>query len=536
MAGSDQRRGFGKAADLIDPRPKEDAGGSERGTETFGPSIDRALASSPDESRLAENIVHFGRTLRKAGIKVGPSTVVTAIEAVMAAGIGSRDDFYWTLHAVFVKRREDHATFDEAFRLYWRSRELMEKMIAMFSPTMQKEHERQKPKAAEQRVSEALFDRHHSARPKRDKPEVEVDARHTVSGNEVLREKDFAQMSAAELAEARRLIASLRFSMDEVPTRRYRPDARGRRFDGRATLRSAMRSGGDIILPRYRKRRRVHPPLVALCDISGSMSQYSRVVLHFLHALGHQRTVHSFVFGTRLTNLTRQLRHKDPDEALADVATTVKDWSGGTRIGETLHNFNRDWSRRVLGQGAVVLMITDGLEREGSELLAREMERLQKSCRRLIWLNPLLRFDGFEARAAGVRAMLPFVDEFRPVHNLESPGGALRRAVGRFGRQGRRPTALAERGPAGRTQPLFHRRQGEYSWPKTPHSHRMIRCRRRRAGLPKARRSPLPPSSKHGVRRPVRSAATSSSLQTEISRAPSRAAVSKAPSSPRPST
>ncbi|RLQ88058.1 vWA domain-containing protein [Notoacmeibacter ruber] len=381
------------------------------------------LVNSPEHSKLADNIVHFGRTLRKAGMKVGPSSVVTAIEAVMAAGIGSRSDFYWTLHAVFVKRREDHATFDEAFRLFWRSRELMEKMIAMFSPTMRKEIEPQKPKAAEQRVSEALFEKHHSAQPVREKPEIEVDARHTVSGNEILREKDFAQMTAAELAETRRSIAELRLTMDEVPTRRFRPNSRGHRFDGRSTMRHAMRSGGDIILPRYKKQKAVHPPLVALCDISGSMSQYSRVVLHFLHALGHQRTVHSFVFGTRLTNLSRQLRHKDPDEALADVAASVKDWSGGTRIGETLHRFNRDWSRRVLGQGAVLLLITDGLEREGSETLSREMERLQKSCRRLIWLNPLLRFDGFEARAAGVRAMLPFVDEFRPVHNLESLAG-----------------------------------------------------------------------------------------------------------------
>ncbi|MCP1199438.1 VWA domain-containing protein [Notoacmeibacter sp. MSK16QG-6] len=390
---------------------------------TFGPSLERALDGSPDKSRLADNIVHFGRTLRKAGMKVGPATVVTAIEAVMAAGIGSRDDFYWTLHSVFVKRREDRATFDEAFRLYWRSRELMEKMIAMFSPTMEREQERQKPKPAEQRVNDALFEKHHHARPVREKPEIEVDARHTVSGNEILRQKDFAQMTAAELAEARDLIADLQLSMDELPARRFRPDMRGRRFDGRATLRHAMRSGGDIILPRYKKRRRVHPPLVALCDISGSMSQYSRVVLYFLHALAHRRKVHSFVFGTRLTNLSRQLRHKDPDEALADVAASVQDWSGGTRIGETLHNFNRDWSRRVLGQGASVLLITDGLEREGSELLAREMERLQKSCKRLIWLNPLLRFDGFEARAAGVRAMLPFVDEFRPVHNMDSLAG-----------------------------------------------------------------------------------------------------------------
>ena len=163
------------------------------------------------------------------------------------------------------------------------------------------------------------------------------------------------------------------------------------------------------------------PPIVAICDISGSMSDYTRVFLHFLHALGEERgRVHTFLFGTRLTNVTRSLRHKDPDEALAACTAHVEDWSGGTRIGATLHEFNRLWSRRVLGQGASVLLFTDGLERDGSEELGREMERLHKSCRRLIWLNPLLRYDRFEPRAQGIRAILPHVDEFRPVHNLAS--------------------------------------------------------------------------------------------------------------------
>jgi len=186
-------------------------------------------------------------------------------------------------------------------------------------------------------------------------------------------------------------------------------------------LRVALRTGGDLILPRFRSVRQVHPPLVVLADISGSMSQYTRVFLHFLHALSESRgRVHTFVFGTRLTNLTRQMRRRDPDEALAECASAVKDWSGGTRIGETLREFNVRWSRRVLSQGAVVLLITDGLERDDIDTLAHETERLRKSCRRLIWLNPLLRFDGFEARARGVRAMLPHVDEFRPVHTLEA--------------------------------------------------------------------------------------------------------------------
>jgi uncharacterized protein with von Willebrand factor type A (vWA) domain len=380
----------------------------------------RSNLTKPD-GRIADNIVYFARALRKAGLRVGPASVKDAIEAVLAAGIGNRDDFYWTLHAVLVSRHEDHATFDEAFRLFWKSRELIEKMLAMFSPVAPDNREKQKPRAAESRVADAMFEGHNKNRKPQEVPEVEVDARFTFSGNEVLRGKDFAQMTAAEIADAKRAIAELRLPFDMVRTRRFRPDPHGRRADPRAMMRSALRTGGDLIVPKFRSPREVHPPLVVLADISGSMSQYTRIFLHFLHALAEKRRrVHTFVFGTRLTNLTRQMRHRDPDEALANCSSAVKDWSGGTRIGDTLAEFNRLWSRRVLGQGAVVLLITDGLERDDVAGLAEEMERLKKSCRRLIWLNPLLRFDGFEARARGVRTMLPYVDEFRPVHNLNA--------------------------------------------------------------------------------------------------------------------
>ncbi len=380
-------------------------------------------AEGRPESRITDNIVYFARTLRKAGLRVGPASVKDAIEAVLAAGIGNRDDFYWTLHAVLVKRREDHATFDEAFRLFWRSRGLIEKMLAMFSPTAPDNREPQRLRPAESRVSRALFEGHEQKRPVKEEPEIEVDARFTASGNELLRTRDFAQMTAEELAAARQAITELKLPFDTLATRRFRPDRAGRRIDPRAMMRSASRTGSGLILPQFRSPREVHPPLVVLADISGSMSQYTRIFLHFVHALGEKRRrVHAFVFGTRLTNITRQMRHRDPDQALADCSTAVKDWSGGTRIGEALREFNRLWSRRVLGQGAIVLLITDGLERDQIGNLAAEMERLHKSCRRLIWLNPLLRFDGFEARAQGIRAMLPHVDEFRPIHNLASLG------------------------------------------------------------------------------------------------------------------
>ncbi|PWW04365.1 hypothetical protein DFR52_1011063 [Hoeflea marina] len=373
------------------------------------------------DGRLADNIVFFSRILRKAGMKLGPASTRDAVDAVRIAGIGSREEFYWILHSVFVKRREDRAVFDQAFRLFWRSRDLVEKMIAMFSPVAPDNREKEKLKAGETRVSQALFEGREKNRPPEEKPEIEIDARQTSSGNEVLRSQDFAQMTASELAEAKRAIARLTLPFDQVETRRYRMSPSAARIDPRATMRAAMRTGGDLILPRFRKKRKVHPPLVILADISGSMSQYTRIFLHFMHVLSeNRRGVHTFLFGTRLTNITRQMRNKDPDEAVDQCVGSVRDWSGGTRIGEALNEFNRLWSRRVLGQGAIVILITDGLERDSIDALDAEIDRLHRSCRRLIWLNPLLRFDGFEARARGVRSILGHVDEFRAVHNIEA--------------------------------------------------------------------------------------------------------------------
>jgi hypothetical protein len=220
-------------------------------------------------------------------------------------------------------------------------------------------------------------------------------------------------------------------SLDEVKTRRLAPDRHGRLIDLRRTLRSSLKAGGAVIDLKFLGPRRKAPPLVALLDISGSMSQYTRLFLHFLHAVTDARKrVYTFLFGTRLTNVTRALRHKDPDEALAAVATSVVDWSGGTRIATSLRAFNRLWARRVLTQGAIVLLITDGLERDGGDELAFEIDRLHRSCRRLIWLNPLLRFSGFEAKARGIRAMLPHVDELRPIHNLDAMADLVRALSG----------------------------------------------------------------------------------------------------------
>ncbi len=390
-----------------------------------------AKGAAQSGARLADNIVYFARALRAAGMPVGPGASADAVRAVETAGIRHRDDFYWTLHAVFVKKREHRAVFDEAFRLFWRPRQLVEKMIAMLSPIAPARGEKEKPKAAAQRVNEALFEgKEPQAMP--ENPEIEIDARLTLSDRELLQKRDFAQMSAAEIAEAKRRVQGLVLPADRIPVRRLVPAARGHAFDARRTLRASLKAGGDVIDLRYRSHKELRPPIVALLDISGSMSQYTRIFLHFLHALtDSRRRVSSFLFGTRLTNVSRHLKLKDPDEALEEVSGAVVDWSGGTRIAASLHDFNRMWGRRVLGQGAIVLLVTDGLEREQDSDLAFEIDRLHRSCRRLVWLNPLLRFDGFEARAWGIRTMLPHVDEFRPIHSLEAMGELVAALDGR---------------------------------------------------------------------------------------------------------
>lgn len=369
------------------------------------------------EGRLAENILYFARALRAAGIPVGPGAVLDALSAVEAARVGTRGDFYWILHATFVKRREHSTLFDQAFRIFFRRRGYLERLLAMMSPPAPGAPP--SPPAASQRVLEALFAG--GEKPGRDKPETEIDARFTVSDREVLARKDFAQMTAAEVAAAKDAIRQLVLPFEERMTRRLAPHPRGHIVDLRRTLRASLKAGGAIIDLKYLGRRFQPPPIVALLDISGSMSQYTRMFLHFLHALtGSRKHVSTFLFGTRLTNVTRAIAERDPDEALAACSAAVVDWSGGTRIASSLRTFNRLWSRRVLAQGAVVLLFTDGLERDADERLGFEIDRLHRSCRRLIWLNPLLRFEGFEAKARGIRVMLPHVDEFRPIHNLES--------------------------------------------------------------------------------------------------------------------
>jgi len=390
-----------------------------------------AVTSAADQGRLAENIAHFARALRRAGLPVGPGRVADAIRAVAVAGFTQREDFYWTLHAVFVSRPEQRVIFHQCFRLFWRDPQFLEHMMSFMLPQIKGTQEDRRAEAGEKRAAQALLG---DARPEpppvpegfnEAEPQIEIDATATQSAEERLKTLDFEQMSVEEVAEAKRMLARLSLPVTPLQSRRLQTASQGPRIDPRATIRAALSHGGEVMALHRRKPRIRWPNLVVICDISGSMSQYSRMVLHFLHAVAHARgqgwaKVHGFTFGTRLTNITRHLANRDVDAALRMAGAEAQDWAGGTRIGTSLATFNRDWSRRVLGQGAVVLLITDGLDRDDTGVLSHEIERLHLSCRRLIWLNPLLRWEGFAPKASGIRTMLPHVDSFRASHSVTS--------------------------------------------------------------------------------------------------------------------
>ena len=378
------------------------------------------IASRVDGGHIQDNILLFARLLRAAGMPIGPQKTVLATEAVMAAGLESANILYWTLHASFVTQPSQHEIFDQAFHMFWRDPEYLEKMMSVMVPKAPGTSERRDNRELSRRLLDSLV----GVR-KMDEgggeTDLELDASGTWSGEEVLRDKDFEQMSAEEQREARTAILRMVPLMEEIRTRRFTPDARGKRLDPRRILREVGSKGPEFLMPRFKRHATRRPTLVVICDISGSMDTYARMLLHFLYALTNTRDrVHCFLFGTRLSNVTRALKNKDPDVAISQVSKEVMDWSGGTRIGETLNEFNRLWARRVLGQNATVLLFTDGLDLDRGDGMDQAARRLRASSRRLIWLNPLMRFDRYSPVVAGARALVRHVNELRSCHNLAS--------------------------------------------------------------------------------------------------------------------
>ena len=365
---------------------------------------------------LLRNLLHFGRLLRAIGIEVTPPQMVDLVESLKYIDLGQREDFKNAACTVLINHPEHLPLFERAFDLFWQARdetELLELNLGRQKATPQ-------PQAEEKEVTlrESVAE---GPTPEQESDEAETGTVQSYSALELLRHKDFAHLTPAELAEVKRLIQAMAWQLEQRRTRRKIQASHGSALDMRRLLRSNLRYGGELLQLTWRRPKLKRRPLVVICDVSGSMEQYSRILLKFIYAISSGlNRVEAFVFSTRLTRITRQLKAGEIDAALDQVMAVIWDWGGGTRIGEALKRFNYEWGRRMLGQGALVLIISDGLDRGNIELLEREMARLQLSCQRLIWLNPLLGSTNYQPLARGIQTALPYVDDFLPVHNMAS--------------------------------------------------------------------------------------------------------------------
>jgi uncharacterized protein with von Willebrand factor type A (vWA) domain len=353
--------------------------------------------------------------LRALGIDVTPTQIIDLVEGLKYIDVRRREDFKNSARTVLVSRREQLPLFDRAFDLFWQGRE--EDKWARVDPC------RPMPQASPGQRQEFTFaksgDDGHG--PGGEGGEPKVEELYIYSPQEILRHKDFAEMSPDELCAVKSLLRGMSWEFEQRRTRRKAHAPHGAYLDMRRTLRQNLRYGGEPLRFAWQRRKQKRRPLVVICDISGSMESYSRILLQFIYVISNGlKKVEAFVFGTRLTRITHHLKERDVDEALERATNAVQDWAGGTRIGEALKTFNYVWGRRVLGQGAIVLIISDGLDCGDIPLLELEMHRLRLSCRRLIWLNPLLGCANYEPLTRGMVAALPYIDDFRPVHNLES--------------------------------------------------------------------------------------------------------------------
>ncbi len=372
------------------------------------------MAAQPHH--LLRNLVLFGRVLRGLGLDVNPGRMMDLVRALSYVEVGLRSDFYHASRSLLVHQRDDIPLFDQAFDMFWQKPlgewKLSEIRGRRVRRTKPKPLVVPPPLASESPGAELPDDA-------QERPVIEVTK--TYSAREALRRRDFSELTEDEIQEVRELIADLVWRLGERLTRRHRV-GEGKRLDLRRTLRQSLRYGGEVLSFARREPRRKPRPLVVIADISGSMERYTRLLLHFIYSLtqGLGQRVEAFAFGTRLTRLSRHMRDRDVERALSGVSSAVTDWSGGTRIGDCLHTFNYDWARRVLSGGAIVLLISDGWDRGDPEVLAEEMDRLRRSCHRLVWLNPLLGSPEYEPLTRGMQAALPHVDNFLPVHNLKS--------------------------------------------------------------------------------------------------------------------
>ena len=370
--------------------------------------------------QITKHIVSFGRVLRRAGLEISTGQMMDALRALEIVGVRSRMDVYQSLYSIFLTRRDQVELFEQAFQIFWRSPSKLPKIMQMILPELQSSNVKHS-KRVQQALAETDQQNKHSRQlPTNEKKET-VDVVLTYSPMEVLRNKDFASFSTEEVLQAKKFLRKMQWQITPRPTRRFIPQHKGRKLDLRKSLQQSLRLEGEFFKLKWRAHNTRPRDITILCDVSGSMERYTRMLLHFMHTVTYDiRRVETFVFGTRLNRITRMLRLRDIDEAVDSVTKAVTDWGGGTRIGEAIKDFNYTWARRVLRSSSVVMIISDGWDRGDIPLLEREMGRLSRSCHRLIWLNPLLGYRDYEPLTRGMKTVLPYVDDFLPVHNLES--------------------------------------------------------------------------------------------------------------------
>lgn len=388
-------------------------------------------AAAPEGAVVLRNVLTLARLLRRAGLPIGPGRVIDLVRALDAIELTRREDVYITIRSLLISRHEDFDKFDRVFNLFWESLvalglrldEASQLALGQDAPLRLPDGTATPPNGQPGGPKRQVGERDSSSISLDSTPDenAEIELAMMYSSAEVLHHKDFEKFDADELAEAKRLMAEMRWEATRYESRRRRPAPKGQRLDPRRVLRRNMRYGGEVIDLAYRKPKLKRRPLVLISDISGSMDRYSRLLLQFLYTVHRgAEKVEAFVFGTRLTRITRQLRNRDVDTAITQVSKAVEDWSGGTRIGDSLATFNRRWARRVLSRGAIVVIISDGWDRGDPTVLRHEMEHLQRMCHRLIWMNPLLGMQGYQPITQGLQAALPYVDDFIPAHNLDS--------------------------------------------------------------------------------------------------------------------
>ena len=376
---------------------------------------DETLQGLLDEARaathlmadaVARHVVTFGRVLREAGLEVGPGRLADALTGLDLVDLARRDDVYWTLRQTLVSRWEDLEAFDAAFRAWF--------LRAPTAPVF-----RQGTEVTSLRLLRRSAERKRAEEEGGESGEDQTSLGY--SPDELLRRRDFADMTSEEMENVSKLICAIASGRPRRKSRRLRPHHRGRDLDMRRLVRESLGTGGDAIERTFRSRVQVPRKLVVLCDVSGSMEAYARALVLFLHALARSgRGVETFAFGTRLTRLTRELIIRDPEGALQAASERVVDWSGGTRIGHSLKAFNDEWGRRALTRGAVVVIVSDGWEREDAAVVGHEMARLARQAYAVVWVNPLKGHPDYQPLAGGMRAALPHVDRFLSGHNLAS--------------------------------------------------------------------------------------------------------------------